>query len=197
MAGVTADTRAPGEHMPRQEHSFSFGSEKGWRLPSFIPGNPSVGNWLLPSPTPVPQGFLWAAFQLTDSPFSLDFKNSFLSKYRRSQQPHHHGSYGMYLDRGKKLKQSGYAILNWFGQSMAGILVLAFVCVRYDTFVIWAAATATLAAEAQALQWLLSLLYISWPKHSLSKGLGSLALKPVPKSNTWHPRKWRWLFLPC
>jgi hypothetical protein len=71
---------------------------------------------------------------------------------------------------GKNLKQSGYTILNWRGHSVAGISVLAFVCIRHDTFVIRAAATATQAAAAQTSQWLLFLLYISRLTASTSKG---------------------------
>lgn len=67
----------------------------------------------------------------------------------RSQQSLHHGSYGMHLERGKKLERSGYTTLNWLGHGVAGISELAFVCIRHETFVMWAAATAAKAAAAE------------------------------------------------
>lgn len=43
----------------------------------------------------------------------------------------------MHLERGKKnLEPGGYMILNWLGRGVAGILELAFVCIRHETFVI-------------------------------------------------------------
>lgn len=64
----------------------------------------------------------------------------------------------MYLERGKY--SNGYMILNWLGHSVAGISLLAFVCIRHDTLIIQAVATATQTAIAQTLRWL-HLLYTS------------------------------------
>lgn len=51
-------------------------------------------------------------------------------------------------------------ILYWLGHNVAGISGLAFVCIRHDTLIIQAVATATQTAVAQTLRWL-HLLYIS------------------------------------
>lgn len=55
-----------------------------------------------------PSVYFEFVFPLTDFPFSLGFKNHFLSEYRRSQQSQHHGSYGMHLERGEKKTRTGW-----------------------------------------------------------------------------------------
>lgn len=53
-------------------------------------------------------------------------------------------------------------ISNWLGHGVAGISELAFVCVRHETFVIRAVATAPRAAAAEKpSQWWLVLLDVS------------------------------------
>lgn len=95
----------------------------------------------------------------------------------------HHGSYGRHLERGEKLERSGYTIWNWLGHGVAGISELAFVCIRHETFVIWAAATATQAAAAEKPPERLLLFWtLADRPRSPSTGLDSPAWMPLPPS---------------
>lgn len=84
---------------------------------------------------------------------------------------------------GEKLEQSGYTILNWLGHGVAGISELAFVCIRHETFVIWAAATVTKAAAAEKPpQWLLFFGTLADWQRSPTEGLDSPIRMPLPLS---------------
>lgn len=80
--------------------------------------------------------FFEFVFPLTYFPFSLSFKNSFLSECRDPSSPNTTAHMEcIYRAEEGILEQSGYMILNWLGHGVDGISELAFVCVRHETFV--------------------------------------------------------------